>query len=276
VPFTKIAGTPVLTFDGLNRYDGITSFVTTRIGGVSGEPFTSLNLGLASGDDRDSVLENRSRVAGLVSVTGAELNTPSQVHGSRVVAVDSRNSGGIFEATDALITNIPETPIMVLTADCVAVVFFDPVKKVAGVAHAGWRGTLANIVGVTLDAMKQEFGTAPDDVVAAVGPSIGPCCYTVGPEVVDEFYAAHADIADELFANPDFASAGSFDGDVNRDVKLMDLWSANRLMLTAAGVRPSNIEVAECCTACDTKHFYSHRGESGKTGRFGALIMLRR
>jgi len=276
VPFKNLAGMPVLQFDGLDKHDGVSSFVTTRMGGVSGEPFASLNLGLGVGDDREAVLENRSRVARLLAVTAAELNAPSQVHGKRVVAVDADNSGGTFDATDALITNLRETPLMVLTADCVAVTFFDPGNQAIGVAHAGWRGTLSNIVAATLDAMEREFGTSPDDIVAAIGPSIGPCCYTVGTDVVDEFYAAHADISDEILASPEFASAGSFDGDVNRDVKLLDLWAANRLMLIAGGVKAMNIEVAECCTACDTNRFFSHRAESGKTGRFGALIMLRR
>jgi hypothetical protein len=147
----------------------------------------------------------------------------------------------------------------------------DPVRGVVGVAHAGWRGTLADIVSRTVGVMSERFGTEPTDVRAAVGPSIGPCCYQVGPEVSDAFSADHPDIAPEIISPPDLASAGSFEG-VNEDRSMLDLWTANRLMLERAGVPPDRIEVSGACTACNTDRFFSHRAQRGRTGRFAALV----
>jgi YfiH family protein len=191
-----------------------------------------------------------------------------------VVVVDDATVGTAVESADAMVTSVPDAPLVILVADCVVVGLYDPVRGAAGIAHAGWRGTLGGIATATLRTMGQTFGTQAADVVAAIGPSIGPCCYVVGPEVVDAFYAEHPDIAPEVLGVPDFASAGSFNGAVNEDRMVLDLWKANSLQLEAAGVPAGQIDVAGACTACDTLHFFSHRAENGRTGRFAGVMML--
>jgi YfiH family protein len=168
------------------------------------------------------------------------------------------------------VTNASLVPLVILTADCAAIFYFDPSRAV-GIAHAGWRGTVAGR-GAYRGCDAHAFGTAM--MLAAIGPSIGPCCYEVGSDVIDAVTAAFPDRADELLLEPDMASAGSFRGSVNEDKKHFDLWRANELALLDAGVRDERIEVSRLCTACRTDWFYSHRAEKGNTGRFGGIVML--
>ena len=131
---------------------------------------------------------NRSLLTAITGCQPDALTFGGQVHKTHVVVVDDTNAGGGFEDTDAMITDQPDVPLVILVADCVVVGLYDPVRRAAGIAHAGWRGTLGSIAQKTLSAMQATFGTNPRDVVAAIGPSIGPCCYEVGAEVVDAFY----------------------------------------------------------------------------------------
>ncbi|HER20405.1 MAG TPA: laccase domain-containing protein, partial [Chromatiales bacterium] len=162
----------------------------------------------------------------------------------------------------------------ILVADCVPVSLYDPIKRVIGLAHAGWRGTAAGVAAKTVGRMMEEFDTDPTDLVAGIGPSIGPCCYEVGPEVADEFHARQPLVADHVLLTGEAASAGEFDHSVNEDRYHLDLWRANTLELVTAGVFEANIGVAGICTACNTGDFFSHRAEGGRTGRGGALMML--
>lgn len=266
-------GVRFCTFESFEAYDDVIAFVTTRTGGESRGPYASLNLGMRSGDDPAAVVRNRARVA---AITGAPaLVFGRQVHGKRVTAVPEGYSGGAFDDTDALITSATRLPLAVLTADCAAVFLFDPKQRAIGIAHAGWRGTVAGIAALTVVRMGDEFGSDPADLVAGIGPSIGPCCYEVGAEVIDAFTDANAEMADEVFVDPDIASAGSFRASMNEGRKHLDLWRANELVLVAAGVRESAIEISRLCTACRRDLFYSHRGEKGVTGRFAGVIALR-
>lgn len=263
-----------ITFNHFDAHDGVAAFATTRLGGVSNKPFDTLNLGFSTGDDRDDVLANRARVAKALGASPERIVTAGQVHGTNVAVVRESDAGSLIRETDALVTDVPGLPLLILTADCVAVLLCDTRRRAVGIAHAGWRGTLANIVGATVETMHDAFGTKPSDLIAAVGPSIGPCCYEVGAEVVDAFFAEHAAIADEILQPLDFASAGSFEAGVNEDHRILDLWRANALMLIDAGVPEGNIDIAEACTAHNTAQFFSHRAEGGRTGRSGAVIML--
>ncbi|HEU4365377.1 MAG TPA: peptidoglycan editing factor PgeF, partial [Candidatus Krumholzibacteria bacterium] len=172
------------------------------------------------------------------------------------------------------VTNVPDTPLVTLTADCAAVVLFDPAHEAIGIAHAGWRGAVSRVAAATVARMREAFGSLPGELIAAIGPSIGPCCYEVGPEVIDAVSAAFPGDARELLQEPDMASAGSFRASVNEDRKHFDLWRANELVLMEAGVPDEQIELSDLCTSCRTDLFYSHRAERGNTGRFGALVTL--
>lgn len=269
-------GIRYLTFESFDEADGVSALVTTRHGGESTRHYATLNLGRSSGDDANVVARNRARVASLVESPVERLTFGSQVHGARVAVVGPADAGRTFEETDALITNAPGVPLVILTADCAAVFVFDPVRHAAGIAHAGWRGTVAGIAGATVTAMRDAFGSDPADLIAAVGPSIGPCCYEVGSDVIDTVQASLATHVDDVLADPDMASAGSFRGSVNEGRKHFDLWRANEHVLLDAGVRPERVEIAGLCTACHTDLFYSHRAEKGLTGRFGGMIVLPR
>jgi purine-nucleoside/S-methyl-5'-thioadenosine phosphorylase / adenosine deaminase len=266
-------GVRVHTFESFDAHEDVIAFVTTRAGGESVGPYASLNLGMQSGDDPAVVERNRARVAALAGAPAFVLG--KQVHGKRVAVVPDGYSGGAFDDTDALITTAARTPLAVLTADCAAVFLFDPENRAIGIAHAGWRGAVAAIAALTVARMGDEFDTDPADLIAAIGPSIGPCCYEVGAEVMDAFSDANAEMAEEILVDPELASAGSFRASVNEGRKHLDLWRANELMLIAAGVREDAIEVSRLCTVCRRDVFYSHRAEKGITGRFAGVIALR-
>jgi len=253
-----IDGVTFMTFDGFDSHALVSCLVTTRAGGESAPPFASLNLGLRCGDDADVVARNRGRVAALV---GAEaLAMGNQVHDRRVAVVTRADAGRRFEDTDALVSAEADVALAVLVADCAAVMLYDPAAGAIGIAHAGWRGTLAGAAAHAVAAMAMVVGARPERMIAAVGPCIGPCCYEVGPEVAAAFRAAHAVVADEILA------VGP------RGREMLNLGQANRLQLVAAGVPAARIEVARACTSCDTRRFYSHRAERGQTGRFAAVI----
>jgi YfiH family protein len=262
------------TFESLDAHGGVSAVVTTRHGGASTGPFATLNLGRRGDDDPGAVAKNRAQAAALVASTAGRLTFGRQVHGARVAVVTAADAGRAFDDTDALVTDAPDVPLVILTADCAAVVLFDPERRALGLAHAGWRGAVARVAAATVARMQAAFGSRPEDLVAAIGPSIGPCCYEVGADVIDAVTAAFGEHAHELLVEPDMASAGSFRASVNEDRKHFDLWRANEHALIAAGVPEHRIESSALCTSCRTDLFYSHRAEHGRTGRFGALAVL--
>jgi len=267
-------GVRYVAFESLAALRGLDALVTTRHGGVSAGPFATLNLGGRTGDEREAVRTNRARTAGVIHAAPTWLTFGQQVHGARVSVVANENRGDVFEETDALVTNAALVPLVILTADCAAIFLFDPVQRAVGIAHAGWRGTVARIAQRTVVTMRDAFGSNPADLIAGIGPSIGPCCYEVGRDVIDAATEAFEGRVEEVLVEPDMASAGSFRASVNEDKKHFDLWRANELVLLDAGVREERIETSRLCTACRTDVFYSHRAEHGNTGRFGGIVML--
>jgi len=274
VPYRTTGDIRFYIHDSFLRHVGVTNVTTTRHTGVSPAPYDTLNLGAGTDDAPDNVKANRARLSLLTSHGADVLTMGAQVHGDTVAVVEEADAGRRFEATDALVTDVAEVPLVILVADCVAVALYDPIKKAVGLAHAGWRGTVAGIAPKAVTAMMNAFGTDPADLVASISPSIGPCCYEVGAEVVDRFYAEQPLVADHVLTQADFASAGSFDGGVNEGRRMLNLWRANVLQLVSAGVFEANIDVAGVCTSCNTREFFSHRAENGRTGRAGALLML--
>jgi len=240
--------------------DRLTHGVFTRLGGVSQGPWVSLNLGGTVGDDPGAVRENHRRVYQTLGLDETRACTVWQVHSADCVVVRGPVSNRRWLArADGMVTDQRGLPLAMRFADCVPILLYDPVHHVAGLAHAGWRGTAAGAGVSTLRAMQSAFGTHPRDVQAGIGPSIGPEHYQVGEEVVEAIRQAFGQ-SDGLVRRADDSSA------------YLDLWAANRLALECAGVL--RIEVAGICTASRTDEFFSHRAESGRTGRFGALIAL--
>jgi len=267
-------GVRFLVFESLAAQKGVDAVVTTRHGGESTGAFATLNLGGRTGDDAEIVKRNRARAASIVGAAPAWLTFGRQVHGARVAVVGNADRGSVFDDTDALVTNAALVPLVILTADCAAIFLFDPVRRAVGIAHAGWRGTVAGVAARTVETMRDAFGSRPESLVAAIGPSIGPCCYEVGEEVIDAVTSGFPDHTDELLVEPDMASAGSFRASVNEERKHFDLWRANEIVLRDAGVPEESIETSRLCTSCRTDWFYSHRAEKGNTGRFGGIVML--
>ncbi len=222
---------------------------TTRPGGVSPAPWDSLNLGGAVGDAAERVAENWRR---LESATGLGFARVRQVHGARVVRADAPCAPA--EEADAVVSLRPGVAACVSVADCVPVLIADPESGAVAAAHCGWRGTLARAAAEGVRALAREAGAPPDRLLAAIGPSIGPCCYEVSADLAERFRA-------EL--GPVVRGDGA---------PRLDLWAANRRVLEEAGLRPERIDVLGRCSACERDLFFSHRRDAGRTGRQMAFI----
>ncbi|RJQ28675.1 MAG: peptidoglycan editing factor PgeF [Peptococcaceae bacterium] len=260
---------PYYTFSRFNVTGMVVHSFTTRYGGVSKKPYDTLNMAFHVGDEPRSVLANRSLACERLGIEQGDLVAGRQAHGDRVAVVTAADRGrGAFEeetalpGTDALITNVPGLTLAGFYADCASLLLLDPVRRVAALAHAGWRGTALRIGQKTLRQMSVSFGTDPRDCLAGIAPSIGPCCYEVGDRVIDDFK--------KTFSNWRVLAAGTAPGKWR-----LDLWEANRRVLLDAGLRPENIAVAGLCTACHSDVFFSYRAHGGVTGRMAAFLMLR-
>ena len=191
-------------------------------------------------------------------ITSSQVVSPHQVHGKRVARVGQRDGGTVIPATDALITDESDVALLLRFADCTPVLFYDPVHRAAGLAHAGWRGVADGVAPATVQAMVDAFGTRPADLWTGIGPAIGPEHYVVGEEVVEAIDATL----------PDGASAST----QREGCWYADLPGALEMQLRAVGVR--QVEQSGLCTASRTDEWYFHRAEAGRTGRFGVLVML--
>jgi YfiH family protein len=264
------AGIRFFTYELFEPYLNVTNVVTARLGGRSAPPYGTLNLGFRSGDDPDAVLENRAMVAQILGFEPETFTLSQQVHGSTVAMVRAADRGrGAVAAedtlggADGLITNEPDLALAVLVADCVAVSLYDTRRPAIAMVHAGWKGTLGRIVENAVAAMTREYGTDPADLIAGLGPAVGPCHYPVGGEVADSFREAFGAEADGFIAT---GTEGRF---------TLDLWKANVGRLIAAGVPPERIESSRLCTACHPDLFYSYRRDGARTGRLAGIIELR-
>ncbi len=265
MPFTEHQGLRYYTFDNLARH-GVVHGVFTRRGGASPRPWASLNMGSTVGDDWGRVQHNIRRAFAALGLSVASRFDAWLVHGREAVVARAPRPLTAPEPppkADVILTDRPEVTLVMRFADCVPILLYDPRRRALALAHAGWRGTVLGAAAAAVEALDTAFGTRPGDVVAAVGPAIGPDHYEIGPEVVAEVRAAFGEAAERLL--PRYG-----------DRFHLDLWEANRLQLLRAGVLPENIEVAALCTACHLDDWYSHRAEHGRTGRFGALLALPR
>ncbi|MCP3677625.1 MAG: peptidoglycan editing factor PgeF [Deltaproteobacteria bacterium] len=256
-----------ITSPAISRHRAVTHAFLTRIGGVSTGPFASLNFNENDSDDVSAVAENRAKTGRLLRFDADMLFTVRQVHGDRVLVIDNATDissllhKGVRPEADAILTSKKGLAIGVLTADCVPIILADPVKKVIGIVHAGWRGTIAGICGKAVTNMRDHFGSHIEDISAAIGPSIGPCCYEVGEEVAASFLT------------------GSFREKVvvansNGGRGKLDLRKAAKLLLLESGVEEGNISVSPLCTSCNTDLFFSYRREGTPTGRQLSFVVM--
>ncbi|MDX9991786.1 MAG: peptidoglycan editing factor PgeF [Anaerolineales bacterium] len=262
MPFQTVDGIRYLTFDLFPEQ--VIHAVFTRHGGLSPAPWASLNFGGTVGDEPARVRQNRFRAFRALGRDPHSMFDVWQVHSADVVIATAPHESVPREfKADAIITDNPAVTLLMRFADCTPILFFDPIRQALGIAHAGWLGTVRRAASAAVAAMQSAYGCDPANLLAAIGPAIGPDHYQVGPEVVEKAHHAYGAQAAALFH------------DVGGPRPHFDLWSANRLDLEQAGLQPGNIAVCEICTACNPQDWYSHRQEKGKTGRFGALIALR-
>lgn len=250
------------TFDTFDRY-GLLHGLYTRQGGVSPEPWASLNLGGTTGDARENVIENRKRIFESVGRPVESIFDSWQVHGREVICTEQpRPLDGLHQKADAILTNRKEITLFMRFADCVPILLFDPIKQVVGIVHAGWQGTVARAAAAAVERMRSQYGVRPADILAGIGPSICVDHYEIGrgSDVVEAVQRAFGTQAELVLAQRNGSTH-------------LDLWKANQLVLEACGVR--QIEVAGLCTFDHNEDWFSHRAEKGKTGRFGTLIALR-
>lgn len=261
-------GVPFLRFPIFEGHPVIHGF-STRLGGVSKGDCTSMNVSFTRGDKREDVEENHRIFAGAVGYEPGQLVLTDQVHKTEIRRVGREDTGEVFDAqrsireTDGLVTDEPGVMLMTFFADCVPLLFYDPVKKAVGNAHSGWRGTVQRMGQKMTARMKEEFGSEPEDLLAVIGPSICQSCYEVSEEVIKEFQKTF-DLRykdDIYYKKPD----GHYQ---------LDLWQANKILLLEAGVKEEHICVSGVCTCCHPDLLFSHRYTKGKRGNLAAVIGL--
>jgi len=275
-------GLPILQLTPFRNYPWLVHGFSTRPGGVSLlDGRQVLNLGPMEWDTRENVAENRRLLRAALGAECFTLALLKQIH-SDVIHVFSASPGYSCKG-DASATNRPGLLLAVQTADCVPILLVDPKKRAVAAIHAGWKGTLARIAEKAVGRLRLEFGSKPSDLLAALGPSIGPCCYEVGADFVTKFNAQFAD-ASGFFDEPRtgdepnplqwLSMAPPGHQPPPRNVHL-DLSKANCAQLLATGLRPQNIFSSNLCTACRTDLFFSHRREGALSGRLLSVIGIR-
>ena len=252
----------LLEINLFRRFKTIKSAITTRNGGVSRGLFKSLNLSYKSGDDIQDVQTNRGILAMCFSISANNLFFPDQCHTANIQSITSSDKTDLRN-TDALITNQPGIGIGVLAADCVPILFFDPVASVIAAVHAGWKGTVQNIVGKTLHSFKNEYGARPENIHVAMGPCIQQKRYEVGPEVIRAIEALKLKIKEGLIL-PSPKEGHAF----------VDLQGINKLLLEQQNIHENKIEIIRLCTFENQELFFSARRDGFHSGRFAGLIML--
>ena len=263
-------GVTYLTYPSLEKMEDVIHGFSTRLGGVSKGIYSSMNLSFSRGDDEEAVWENFRRMSSALGVSPENLVMSDQTHTTNVRVVTQKDKGCGFSRkkdytdVDGLITNVPGLVLTTFYADCVPLFFVDPVHHAIGLSHSGWRGTAGRIGQVTVERMKEAFGTEPGDVYAAIGPSICQDCYEVSEDVIEIF-------ADQF--DPSY-HAGLFYKKQNGKYQL-NLWEANRIVFVEAGIREDRISQPGICTCCNPQFLFSHRASRGKRGNLAAFLALK-
>ncbi len=260
-----------LTFPLLAETGLVNHLFTTRYGGVSKDIYASMNLSYTRGDEKEAVDENFRRIAAVFGSDADKIVCSDQTHTTNVRLVTKADCGkGVTEPkdyhdVDGLITDEPGIILATFYADCVPLYFVDTEHKAIGLSHSGWRGTVEKMGACTLKVMKEAFGTRPEAVKAAIGPSICQECYEVSEDVAEQFAKLFPDCPKEiLYPGKD---KGKYQ---------LNLWEANRQILLQAGILPENLAVTDICTCCNPEYLFSHRASNGKRGNLGAFMELRK
>ena len=263
-------GVPYLSFPMLESESFIEHGFSTRKGGVSTGIYESMNLTFNLEDDPENVSENFRRMAAALHTVPEKMVYSKQTHTTNVLKIEEHHKGmGIvrerdFDNIDGLVTNVPGICLVTFYADCVPLYFVDPVKKAIGLSHSGWRGTVGKIGKVTIELMQKTYGSDPEDIIAAIGPSICRDCYEVSGDVIQQFRENFDEAYwPELFYKKE---NGKYQ---------LDLWRANERIFTEAGIREDHIAVTNVCTHCNPDILFSHRTTGDKRGNVSAFLALK-
>lgn len=256
------------TFPAFEAYPEIVHAFTSRECGVSTGYNSSLNMGVRTGDDPENVKTNYRIVCKTLGLNPDMVVLGNLVGGDTIRNVTKEDAGaGVFrdfpfEGTDGLLTDEPGIVLAASYADCVPLFFYDPVKKVVGIAHSGWKGTASELGAKMVERMQSDYGCNPETIIAGIGPSIGMCCFETDADVFMEF-VEFPYLDDAWFFKKD---NGKFD---------IDLWRINLEMLLYAGIPENQVHVSGLCTCCNPDLFFSHRASGGKRGNMAGLICLK-
>lgn len=261
-------GVPYLSFPILEDTGIVDHGFSTRLGGVSTGGCASMNISIHRGDDPAAVEENRRRIAAAIGVKPEKMVYSNQTHTVNVARVTAGDAGQSLPETDGMITDEPGLCLVTFYADCVPLYFVDPVHRAIGLSHSGWRGTVNKMANVTVRKMQEAFGSRPEDIVAAVGPSICKDCYEVSGDVAAQFKENYDPSCwDSLFSQKE--------GQKERDKYQLDLWKANEINLLEAGLLPEHIAVTNLCTCCNPDLLFSHRVLGWNRGNLSAFLALK-
>ncbi|RAR45529.1 peptidoglycan editing factor PgeF [Paenibacillus sp. MDMC362] len=257
---------------------GLTAGFTGRHGGVSRAPYDSLNLAFHVGDEPRDIVENRKRTAAALGFSLEDWTCGEQVHDVQIGVVHDKDRGrgsldraSAFQNTDGLVTNVPGVLLTSFYADCVPLYFWDPVTGAVGLAHAGWKGTVGSIAEKMVDRMVVEYGSLPQHIHAAIGPSISECCYEVDDRVMDRV----RNIGIEGFTSEKVTNS-AFYIDKGHGKYMLNLKEINRHIMIKAGILAEHIECTSWCTSCNHDLFFSYRKDGGTTGRMASWIGMRK
>ncbi len=269
ITYIEKNGVEYIRLNNLDKYSDILIHgFTTRRGGVSEGEYKSLNMAFNKNDNRENVEENYRRIAEVLGIDTRNMVLSNQVHDNKIRVVHESDRGkGIYKKSDiigidGLMTNIADVALVTFYADCVPVFLFDPVKKVISLVHSGWRSTLKEISKEAVLKMREVYGCEPSDIEAAVGPSIGQCCFEVGEDVYLQFISA-------------FKWCGEYCKKLE-EKWFIDLPGIIRRTLESEGLKENKIVLSGICTKCNKDIFFSHRGDNGKTGTLSAIMQLKK
>lgn len=281
-PFVQIDRTPVQLHleRWCSAHPQITAGFTGRQGGAGKAPYESFNCALHVGDDVEDVISNRRMLAESLGFTLDSWTCGEQTHGKNIAVVTKENQGygnldraSAFQSTDGLLTNVPGVLLTSFYADCVPLYFYDPLRQVAGLAHAGWKGTVAEIAGAMVRTMGEVYGSRPKEILTAIGPSIGECCYEVDDYVMNHVHRLEDELSTLNLAENAPVLYRRSDADDSKS--MLNLKEMNRRIMIKAGILPTHIECTTWCTSCNSDLFFSYRKENGVTGRMTSWIGIK-
>lgn len=270
VQINRAGDVEYLTFPLLAQTGIVRHLFTTRVGGVSEGIYSTMNLSYTRGDRKEAVDENFRRIAGVLGCGLQDIVCADQTHTVNLRVVSGRDGGkGIlrprdYADVDGLLTDEPGVVLATFYADCVPLYFVDTRRRAVALAHSGWRGTAARMGRCVVQRMREEYGTDPADIVAAIGPSICRDCYEVSGDVADVFAEEFCGRgqADEILSA---RGGGKYQ---------LDLWRANEIVLTEAGIPEGQIQTTDLCTCHNSGYLFSHRASHGRRGNLGAFLGL--